>query len=77
MKVLFYASFNRIGERVILTHRADFDFSALPPGLQQTFSAIDAQACTLDQGLEYWWECPAARNNLDEKGYDFFTFVRG
>jgi len=79
MDVLFYPAFTEIGERLILVHRLDVEFSDLPENIRNGFDGIEPQKDEIDPSnlSSRWWLCAEGVKNLYEPGYDRFKFTRG
>ena len=79
MEILFYPSFTRTHERLILVHRADIQFSDLPENIRDGFAGVEPQKDEIDLSnlSSRWWLCPKGVKNLQELGYDRFGINRG
>ncbi|MBB4128795.1 hypothetical protein GGR77_004126 [Xanthomonas translucens] len=79
MDILFYPSLDKIGQRLILVHRADISLQDLPSSIQDGFDNVLAQEDKVDLSdlSSRWWLCPEIVDNLKNLGYDRFKIVRG
>ncbi|WP_127166540.1 MULTISPECIES: hypothetical protein [Xanthomonas] len=79
MDIIFYSSFNKIGQRLILVHRTDILLQDLPSSIQDGFDSFLAQKDKVDLSdlSSRWWLCPETVDNLKSLGYDRFKIVRG
>ena len=78
MDVLFYPSFDKIGQRLILVHRADISLQDLPASARDGFDNVPSQQDKVDLSdpSSRWWLCPETAENLQNLGYERFKIVR-